>query len=344
MDSFELNKLIGAFLGVVFIVFSVSLASDAIFSSSAPETPGYHIEVVEDEGGEAAEEEAVNVAALMAEADASAGESAFRRCASCHSMSAGENRVGPYLYDIVGREVATAEGFSYSGPMSEYGADGTTWDYENLFHFLQNPRGYVSGTTMAFAGLSNDQENANLIAYMREQSDDPLPLPEVTEDEEATEEDAAGEGAAEDETAEEDAEANGEAEPNGEAAGDEADTDAEPVEPTPEDDGTAAGPEPDAGTEATDNGEAANGEEAETNGEATGDDAGADATQDDADAPEPTTEDDGTAAGPEPDAGTPAGEEDGDADNGEAADDAATDDGDEADDQPETEEEEEVQD
>lgn len=208
MDSFELNKMLGAFLGVVFILFSVNLLSDTIFSTSAPDTPGYHIEVVEDEpAAPAEEEEAIDIPALLAQADPSNGETAFRRCASCHTTEEGQNRVGPSLWDVIGREVATVDGFSYSNAMSEYGADGTVWAFENLFNYLQDPRGYVPGTTMAFAGLGNDQENADLLAFLREQSDEPQPLPEpsAAEEEVATEEaDEAEAEIAEDEAVDED--------------------------------------------------------------------------------------------------------------------------------------------
>jgi cytochrome c len=219
MDSFELNKMIGAFLAVVFVVFSVSLVSDSIFATHSPETPGYAIEVPEEVSAVTADaaDAGPSVIELLASADPSAGESVFRRCASCHTVEeGGANRVGPNLWDIVNRPVASKEGFSYSAGMRAYAEGGTQWEYENLIAFLHDPRGYVSGTTMAFAGIRNPQEEANLIAYLRTLSDDPAPLPEVA------------------------------AAPEDEAA----DTEAEPVQPTPEDDGTSAGPEVDAGTPA----------------------------------------------------------------------------------------------
>lgn len=221
MDSFELNKVIGAFLAVVFVMFSVTLVSGTIFSSHAPETAGYAIEVAEAApGGAAAPVEAgPSIIELLATADADAGQSAFRPCAACHTAEkGGANRVGPNLWGVINRPIASHEGFNYSAGMREFSQGGSvSWDYEHISQFLKAPRSYVSGTSMAFAGIKNPQQEANLIAYLRTLSDDPAPLPEPAA---AAEEPAAEEGAA------------------------------EPAQPTPATDGTEASPETDAGTPA----------------------------------------------------------------------------------------------
>lgn len=182
MDSFELNKLIGAFLAVVFVMFSVTLVSGSIFATHAPEKFGYAVEVPEvAAGGPAAPVEAgPSIMELLATADAAAGESAFRPCAACHTVDkGGANRVGPNLWDIVNRPIASHEGFSYSAGMRDFSQGNTVhWDYEHLSQFLKAPRSYVSGTAMAFAGIKNPQQEANLIAYLRTMSDNPAPLPE----------------------------------------------------------------------------------------------------------------------------------------------------------------------
>nr|WP_173935210.1 cytochrome c family protein [Chelativorans sp. Marseille-P2723] len=183
MDSFELNKIIGAVLGTIFIIFSVSLLSGSIFHSPAPETPGYAIAVPEGDegGGGAAEPAAESVLPLLASADPSAGESVFRRCQACHTVDeGGANRVGPNLWGVVNNAVAAHEGFSYSAALEEFSQGGQeTWTYENLDHFLLNPRGFIPGTAMAFAGLRNVEDRADVIAYLRTLSNDPAPLPEA---------------------------------------------------------------------------------------------------------------------------------------------------------------------
>lgn len=182
MDSFELNKMAGGLLATVFIVMSVSLARDAIFEKPAPATPGYAIAAAEaPAGGEAAgggEVAAVEpIAPLLASADAAAGEAVFKKCAACHTgEKGGANKVGPNLFGLIGRPVGTHEGFNYSAGMKEFGA-GKNWDYELLAQFVTKPKAVVKGTSMGFAGLAKPEERANLIAYLRNLADSPVPLP-----------------------------------------------------------------------------------------------------------------------------------------------------------------------
>ncbi|MBX3569889.1 MAG: cytochrome c family protein [Rhizobiaceae bacterium] len=182
MDSFEFNKLVGAFLGAVFLVFSISLISDAIFAAPAPEKPGYAIEATEEEaggsGGEAPAQE--SVIPLLASADLEKGAAVFKKCAACHTDDAsGANKVGPNLWGIVNRPIAGHEGFAYSAPMKEFSQGGSVkWDYEHLDHFLLSPKGLVKGTAMGFAGLKKVQERADVIAYLRSKADSPEPLPD----------------------------------------------------------------------------------------------------------------------------------------------------------------------
>ncbi|PZO79715.1 MAG: cytochrome c family protein [Mesorhizobium amorphae] len=180
MDSFEFNKVIGAVLGAFFLLFSVAIVSDAIFAAPAPERPGYVIEAAEPQAGGAAEAaERPSIAVLLASADADAGATAFKKCQACHSgEKGGPNKIGPDLWDLVNRPIATHEGFAYSGAMKEFSQGGTVvWDWDHLDHFLHGPKAYISGTAMSFAGLKRDDERANLIAYLRTLSDNPAPLP-----------------------------------------------------------------------------------------------------------------------------------------------------------------------
>src|SRR5262245_61326722 len=184
MDSFEINKLLGAFLGVAFAVFSIYLVSGAIFAAPVPEKPGFAIEAPE--GGEAAAggaeaPAAVPIATLLASADPAKGEVVFKKCLACHTGDkGGANKVGPNLWGVVNRPIASHEGFSYSAGLKEFSKGGSeVWDYDHLDHFLVSPKADVKGTAMGFAGLKKDDERANVIAYLRTLADTPAPLPEA---------------------------------------------------------------------------------------------------------------------------------------------------------------------
>jgi cytochrome c len=186
MDSFELNKLAGAFLGAVFFLMSLGLASDALFAEHSVETPGFAIVAAEapaegEGGGEAAPAaELAPISPLLASADPAAGEVVFKKCASCHSWEeGGANKTGPNLWNIVNRPVAAHPDYKFSGALVEYAAKdgGKVWDYEALNRFLHGPKAYIPGTAMGFAGLKKDTDIANLIAWMRTHSPSPAPLP-----------------------------------------------------------------------------------------------------------------------------------------------------------------------
>lgn len=184
MNSSYLNMAAGAFLGTVFVVMSVSLVSDALFHAEAPEQEGFVIEVAEAETGDGGgAPQATPIANLLQTADAAAGEASFAKCQACHTVDeGGANRVGPNLWGVVNRPIASHEGFSYSAAMTEFSEGGeVVWDYEHLAGFLAAPRSYIQGTAMSFAGLTREDELANVIAYLRELSNEPAPLPEPVE-------------------------------------------------------------------------------------------------------------------------------------------------------------------
>ena len=112
----------------------------------------------------------------LAGANVEAGKAIFmKQCFTCHtSDKGGANKVGPNLWDVVGRKVASHAGFSYSSALQ---AKGGEWSYEDINHMILKPTAYVKGTKMAFAGLPKEQERADVIAYLRTMADAPKPLP-----------------------------------------------------------------------------------------------------------------------------------------------------------------------
>ncbi|WP_099864429.1 c-type cytochrome [Pararhizobium haloflavum] len=112
---------------------------------------------------------AVFATPVMAQ-DAAAGKAAFRQCQACHVVDAETNRVGPHLVDIVGRPVASVEGFEYSEAMQAFGEGDKVWDEAALKEFLANPRSVVEGTRMAFAGIKDETRLSDLIAYLTDPS------------------------------------------------------------------------------------------------------------------------------------------------------------------------------
>jgi cytochrome c2 len=187
MDSFEWNKVAGAVLFALLLGVGLSIFSDVIFESEAPETPGYIVAVATEEGahggGEAAGGAAggESIAVLLAAANPDAGAASAKKCGACHTFAQGEpNKVGPNLWGVVNRPIAVHEGYEYDDAMHAYAQTAGTWTFEHLNAFLHDPKGTVPGTKMAFPGLKDDSERANVIAYLRTLADSPAPLPEVT--------------------------------------------------------------------------------------------------------------------------------------------------------------------
>jgi cytochrome c len=179
MDSFELNKILGAILGTLLFVMGVGFLAEAIYHPAAA-GPGYALPEPEG-GGETGGGEEVAVASigtLLASADATQGAEQAKKCGACHDLSeANTNKTGPGLYDVVERVIGSHPGFSYSAVLTEHHDAGDIWSYENLNQFLTSPKGFAPGTKMTFAGVKNDQERANIIAFLSTLSASPKPFP-----------------------------------------------------------------------------------------------------------------------------------------------------------------------
>jgi len=180
MNSFELNKVLGAILGTCLIMLALNIGAGAIFAPEKPAKPGYAI-AVKTEGAEkpAAKAPEQPIEALLASASVERGQQVAKQCQACHTFEkGGPNRVGPNLWNIVGSDRGEGRGFNFSAAMK---AKGGKWTYDELNKFLTNPREYISGTAMTFAGLSRETLRADVIAYLRTLSDNPQPLPKAAE-------------------------------------------------------------------------------------------------------------------------------------------------------------------
>ena len=203
MNSIEFTKIIGVLLTVALVVSLSNVIANEIFpkrrdevratmeaateagpqeapgaapgtaSGAAPGTAPGAVETVDTEPAQAP----TGVAALLAAADPAAGAKAVRRCTGCHTLDkGGKHRLGPNLWDLVGRPVASAAGYKYSNALKD--KSGETWTYENLDAFLTRPKGWAPGTKMLFAGIRKPGQRADLIAHLRGLSDNPAALPE----------------------------------------------------------------------------------------------------------------------------------------------------------------------
>jgi cytochrome c len=179
MDSFELNKIIAAVLMVALLVIGLGKIADGVFHVKKPKNPGYKVEIesqLTSETSQAAEVvEKIDIAALMDLGNAASGEKIFKKCAACHSINkGGKNKIGPALYNVVGRAVGGVDDYKYSKALASYGKE---WTFEELNGFLQKPASYLKGTKMSYAGLRKEKDRASIIQYLNQNSDNPKLLP-----------------------------------------------------------------------------------------------------------------------------------------------------------------------
>jgi len=182
MDSYEINKILGALLFTCLVLLSLNIAAGAMFAPIKAAKPGMEVAVTEHAGGageQAKAEPDEPIAKLLASASVDKGANAAKKCQACHTFGKGEpNRVGPNLYGVVGRPKASEAGFAYSAAMK---GKGGNWTIDDLNVYLTNPKAMVPGTKMTFAGLPKGSERADVIAFLNSKSDSPQPLPKAAD-------------------------------------------------------------------------------------------------------------------------------------------------------------------
>ncbi len=170
-DTMTSTKIIGALCGTLLIFLLANWASESLYHVGAEGEGGeeteaeyaYVIETEEDGGAEMADVEVEDFGAILAAADIDKGAKVFSKCKACHKLEDGVNSTGPTLFGVVGRDVASVGGFSYTAVLTELAGD---WTPEALNGFLENPKSFAAGTKMSFSGLKKINDRANLIAYL----------------------------------------------------------------------------------------------------------------------------------------------------------------------------------
>jgi|GEM_PF-394139 len=180
----EMNKIFAAILVAGILGMATGFIADGLVTPHYPERAAY---VIDTGAGPAEVEEPEvetipSIIPLLASADPAAAEGLLRQCTTCHNFEpGGPNGVGPNNYGVVGAQVAHNPDFNYSSAMQALADQGVAWTFENLNRFLYQPREFLTGTSMTYAGMRSDEDRANLIAWLNQQSDEPLPLPTAEE-------------------------------------------------------------------------------------------------------------------------------------------------------------------
>jgi len=182
MDELGLNKLFAGFLFAGLLLLSGVQLGNILVPKQKLSENAYVIEVAETSQTteiKKADDLPKPILALLASADLGAGEKLAKKCTACHAFgSDGKAKVGPALWNIVNKKKGADSNFKYSAALT---AHGGAWDYQSLNAFLAKPKDYISGTKMNFAGLKKPVDRANIIAWMREQADEPVALPTTEE-------------------------------------------------------------------------------------------------------------------------------------------------------------------
>ena len=176
MDSFKINMYVGTLIGALLVFLLLGFFSDLIFVARGHDEHAalaFAVEIEEAEGGHG--EAAIDWAALVAAADMARGQKLFGKCKACHKVEDGVNGVGPSLWGVVDRDIASVAAYAYSDTLT--GLDGN-WNLDTLQAFLEAPKKYAPGTKMSFGGMKKPEDRVNVIVYLNEADGSPEPLTE----------------------------------------------------------------------------------------------------------------------------------------------------------------------
>ena len=183
MNSFYINKVAGAVLASLLVLVGANTAIHLFYPKGTENLSKGHIVVAPEAAAPPSataaaakpEEKEPPVESLLASANAGAGQSAAKACGACHNFAKGAGtKVGPDLYGVVDRNIASEPGFSYSSALRQHNAE--KWTFQSLYEWIKNPKAFIPGNNMGFPGIKNPQERANIIAFLDKESDHPVSL------------------------------------------------------------------------------------------------------------------------------------------------------------------------
>jgi len=182
MSGFEINKILASIIVAIIIFVIIGLVGNLVvkINYDEPQITAYKIDIPETSADSSTQTSTndkmvESISLLLAGASLEQGEKIFKKCGACHNYKKdGKSKIGPNLWDLINRQKASVSGFAYSKALSDYGGK---WTFEELNEFLYKPKEYISGTKMNFAGLKDVEDRADLILWLRQYSDSPVPLP-----------------------------------------------------------------------------------------------------------------------------------------------------------------------